>query len=160
MIWPADLRTEREILLAAGRPSAKRLAEAIDAILAGEEPRAALGWVGVRNPLIVDRENRRDDELRRWRARHYRRETDLAAATDMASRWNRFRCPAALSLNEVETHRGFCWRLTVMGAEPLSVRRIRAIIALENVGHGGGMAVANESREDCSTNNATVRQRS
>jgi hypothetical protein len=112
---------------------------AITLILAGGDPQSALGLdrgPGGRSPIERDREERRDAELRRWRARHYAHLSCLAAASAMTKEWDRYSLQAARSDSALpdlpDSYRGrpreHCFVLMRIGSTWPSERSLRRIL--------------------------------
>jgi hypothetical protein len=147
-----DIREGRDALARVGALATSRLASALDSILHGVEPSDALGLrsVGGRSPLAIDRENRRDDELRRWRSRHLSRYSAREAATAIERAWALYtlhRLARDRELVECPYSGGpdvHCFALAKIGASIPSADRIRKIIA---VGREGGLAMPHEAHE-------------
>jgi hypothetical protein len=136
----ADLRTAAEVL--AGHPDegCRRLAARLQRVLAGADSKEALGlyYDGRASLIEVERDMRRNGELRRWVDRRFRGCSRRGAANAMASLWRNYRrgelWPADADLQAVPsvyrgTHREHLFILGKMGCEPISAAAIRTIIS-------------------------------
>jgi hypothetical protein len=152
----ADLRAARDILANHGGAGV-RVALAIDEILNGDDPREALGLKSIsgRSPLTIDRLERRDTELRAWRAHFHAEATTAEAARVMladSAAYQRRLAAADRDIDEMpdsyrDTPRQHLWKLARMGAEMPGDRTLQGILTLRENAAGGGYSLHAEPRK-------------
>jgi len=137
----ASLRRARTILVADGNPEALSVVHAIDRILAGGDPRQALGLkaqAGARAPINVDRNRARDELIREMAERHFSRSSarERARLIDTAARrYERRLLHAHAALKVVPasylgTPTEYLFRIARLPAEVPGWRHLQRILAL------------------------------
>jgi hypothetical protein len=147
-----DLRDARDALAGMSPAGLRRVAVAFERMLNGIDPAEALGLAALpngRQPLDIDREQRRDAELRAWRAAYHAGLSDRAAGQEIAQCWRRYAAAALRgdrAAPEMPAHYRGTWRqhaftIAKIGGEVPGADRLRKILAVNLLGCAGRLAM-------------------